>query len=186
MRGSTPAQRGSRRARFAGWTLVILAPLALAACSNFANRANTYTCPATTMVPDLQSLVTVVPGPNGAAVQSAGRVNQVTAECDREGDSGVVSKVTIEFAGLRTTPAVNQISLPYFVALADSTGNILGKQQYTMALSFSPNAQVTKALDIVTVHIPLKNAQLGNVYTLVVGFQLTQSQLDYNRAHMQQ
>ena len=55
-----------------------------------------------------------------------------------------------------------------------------------MTLSFSPNAQVTKALDIVTVHIPLKNAQLGNVYTLVVGFQLTQSQLDYNRAHMQQ
>ena len=110
----------------------------------------------------------------------------MTADCDREGDSGVVSKVTIEFAGLRTTPAVNQVSLPYFVALADATGNILGKQQYTMTLSFSPNAQVTKALDIVTVHIPLKNAQLGNVYTLVVGFQLTQSQLDYNRAHMQQ
>ncbi len=186
MRGSTPPQRASRRARFAGWSLAILAPLALAACSNFANRANSYTCPATTTVPDLQTLVTVVPGPNGAAIQSSGRINQVTADCDREGDSGVVSKLTIEFAGLRTTPAVNQVSLPYFVALADATGNILGKQQYTMTLSFSPNAQVTKALDIVTVHVPLKNAQLGNVYTLVVGFQLTQSQLDYNRAHLQQ
>ena len=67
----------------------------------------------------------------------------------------------------------------------DANGNILGKQQYTMALSFPPDAQVTKATDLVTVHIPLKNAQLGNVYTVVVGFQLTQSQLDYNRAHMQ-
>jgi hypothetical protein len=54
-----------------------------------------------------------------------------------------------------------------------------------MTLSFTPDAQITKASDSVTVHIPLKNAQLGNVYTIVVGFQLTQSQLDYNRAHMQ-
>ncbi|HEX4195772.1 MAG TPA: hypothetical protein VHY80_21860 [Stellaceae bacterium] len=185
MRGSTPAQRASRRARVAGWRLAILAPLALAACSNFAGRANTYTCPASMTVPELQTLVTVVPGPNGAAIQSSGRINQVTTECDREGDTGVASKVTIEFAGLRTTPAINQISLPYFVALADATGNILGKQQYTETLGFAPDAQVTKALDNVTVHIPLKNAQLGNVYTLVVGFQLTQSQLDYNRAHLQ-
>jgi hypothetical protein len=186
MRGTTPAQCASRRARFAGWSLALLATLALAACSNFGNRANTYTCPAATTVPDLQTLVSVVPGPNGAAIQSSGRVNQVTVACDREGDNGVVATVTVEFAGLRTTPAVVQIPLPYFVALADSTGNILGKQQYTMQLGFgSEGAQVTKGLDVVTVHIPLKNAQLGNVYTLVVGFQLTQSQLDYNRAHLQ-
>lgn len=185
MRGSTPAQRALRRARFVGWSLAILTTLALAGCSNFGGRGNSYTCPATTTVPQLQTLVQVVPGPNGATIQSSGRVNTVTAECDRDGDAGVLSKLTVEFAGLRTTPAINQIALPYFVALADATGNILGKQQYTMTLSFTPDAQITKASDSVTVHIPLKNAQLGNVYTIVVGFQLTQSQLDYNRAHMQ-
>lgn len=185
MRGSTPAQRASQRARFAGWSLVVLATLALASCSNFGGRGNSYTCPASTTVPELQTLVQVVPGANGAAIQSSGRINTVTAECDRDGDTGVLSKVTIEFTGLRTTPAINQVALPYFVALADATGNILGKQQYTMTLSFPPDAQVTKATDLVTVHIPLKNAQLGNVYTVVVGFQLTQSQVDYNRVHMQ-
>ena len=51
--------------------------------------------------------------------------------------------------------------------------------------SFEANAPTTKTSDAVTVHMPLKNAQLGNVYTLVVGFQLNQSQLDYNRAHLQ-
>jgi hypothetical protein len=185
MRGLTPAQRASRRARFAGWSFAILAMVALAGCSNFGGRGNSYTCAATTTVPELQTLVQVVPGANGATIQSSGRINTVSAECDRDGDSGILSKVTIEFAGLRTTPAINQIALPYFVALADATGNILGKQQFTMGLSFPPDAQVTKGNDIVTVHIPLKNAQLGNVYTVVVGFQLTQSQLDYNRAHMQ-
>ncbi|HEY1503753.1 MAG TPA: hypothetical protein VGF92_05600 [Stellaceae bacterium] len=159
--------------------------LALAACSNFGGRGNSYTCPATTTVPELQTAVQLVPGPNGAAIQSSGRINTVTAECDRDKDNGVLSKVTVDFTGLRTTPAINQVALPYFVALADATGNILGKQQYTMTLSFPPDAQVTKANDAVTVHIPLKNAQLGNVYTVVVGFQLTQSQLDYNRSHMQ-
>jgi hypothetical protein len=162
-----------------------MATLALAGCSNFGGRGNTYTCPASTTVPELQTLVTIVPGPNGATIQSSGRINTVTAECDRDGDKGVLSKLTIEFTGLRTTPAINQIALPYFVALADAAGNILGKQQYTLTLSFPPDAQVTKATDLVTVHIPLKNAQLGNVYTVVVGFQLTQSQVDYNRAHMQ-
>jgi hypothetical protein len=195
MRGTTPAQRASRRgrvaeagfaqARFVKWSLAILAALALAGCSNFAGRAGSYTCPASTTVPELQTLVLLVPGPNGAVIQSSGRVNTVTADCDRDGDSGVVSKLTNELTGHPTTPAVKQVPLPYFVALADATGNILGKQQYTMALSFPPDAQVTKATDTVTVHIPLKNAQLGNVYTVVVGFQLTSSQLDYNRAHMQ-
>jgi len=200
MRGSTPEQRASQPARFvpagffpagffqagfAKWSLAILALVALAGCSNFGGRGNSYTCPATSTVPELQTLVQVVPGPNGATIQSSGRINSVSGECDRDGDKGVQSKLTIEFTGLRTTPAINQIALPYFVVLADASGNILGKQQYTMALSFPPNAQVTKASDTVTVHIPLKNAQLGNIYTVVVGFQLTSSQLDYNRAHMQ-
>jgi len=195
MRGSTPEQRASRRVRFppAGFlrarsataSLAALAVLALAGCSNFGGRGNSYTCPATTTVPELQTLVTVVPGVNGATIQSSGRINSASGECDRDGDTGVLSRLTIEFTGLRTTPAINQVALPYFVALADATGNILGKQQYTMNLSFPPDAQVTKGNDQVTVHIPLKNAQLGNVYTIVVGFQLTQSQLDYNRAHMQ-
>lgn len=185
MRGTTPALRRSRRARFVEWNWAILAALALAGCSNFGGRGNPYTCPATTTVPELQTLVQLVPGPNGATIQSSGRINTVSAICDRDGDTGVLSKLNIEFTGLRTTPAINQIALPYFVALADATGNILGKQQYTMTLSFAPDAQVTKGTDTVTVHIPLKNAQLGNVYTVVVGFQLTSSQVDYNRAHMQ-
>ena len=70
MRGSTPAQRALRRARFVGWSLAILTTLALAGCSNFGGRGNSYTCPATTTVPQLQTLVQVVPGPNGATIHA--------------------------------------------------------------------------------------------------------------------
>ena len=185
MTGSTQATRASGRGHIALRSLALVALAALAGCSGFGGRQNSYTCPATTTVPDLQTLVTLVPGPNGATIQSSGRLNSVTATCDREGENGVVSKLTVEFAGLRTTPAVSRLDLPYFVAVADANGTILGKQQFTMTLAFEPNAPVVKANDNITVHLPLKNAQLGNVYTLVVGFQLNQSQLDYNRAHLQ-
>jgi hypothetical protein len=185
MTGSTQAKRASWRGHVAAASLALSAIAALAGCSTFGGRSNSYTCPATTTVPDLQSLVRLIPGPNGATVQGAGRVNTVTATCDREGDNGVVSYLTIEFTGLRTTPAINYLDLPYFVAMADSEGNILGKRQFIVRLTFEPNAPVTKTSDAVTVHMPLKNAQLGNIYTLVVGFQLTKGELDYNRAHLQ-
>ncbi len=185
MTGSTQARRASGRGSIGARLVALAALAALAGCSTFGGRANTYTCPAITVVPDLQTLVTVVPGPNGASIQSSGRIGSATVACDREGDNGVVASITLEFAALRTTPAVGALSLPYFVALADSTGNILGKRQFTMTIPFAPDAPTAKAQDGVTAHLPLKNAQLGNIYTLVVGFQLNQAQLDYNRAHMQ-
>jgi hypothetical protein len=185
MTGSRPVARASQRRSFAGSGLAVLAAIGLAGCSNFGAKQNSYTCPPAITVAELQTLVQVVPGPNGATVQSSGRISTVAATCEREGDNGIVSSVTIEFAGLRTTPAVTRLDLPYFVAMADSTGNILGKQQFTISLGFESNAPVTKASDSVTVHMPLKNAQLGNVYTLVAGFQLNSSQLAYNRAHLQ-
>jgi hypothetical protein len=185
MTGSRPAQRAAQRRSFGAWGMTVLALALLGGCSTFGARRDSYTCPAVTTIPELQSMVRVVPGPNGATVQSAGRVNTVTTNCDPEGDNGVVSTVDIAFTGLRTTAAVARLDLPYFVAMADANGNILGKHQYVIALTFDPTTPVTKATDSVTVHIPLKNAQLGNIYTLVVGFQLNQSQLDYNRAHLQ-
>ncbi len=185
MTESTQARRASRRGNVTWRCLALATLLVLAGCADFGGRKNSYTCPATSTVPDLQTLVTIVPGPNGATIQSSGRVNSVAIDCDREGENGVVAHLTIEFAGLRTSPAVNNVALPYFVAMADANGNILGKQQFTVAVPFAPNAPTANTNDLVTVHMPLKNAQLGNVYTLVVGFQLNQSQLDYNRAHLQ-
>lgn len=185
MTETTPAKPAARWKSVAAHGCALLTAAALAGCSNFGGRRYSYTCPSATTVPDLQSLVTIVPGANGAHIQSSGRIDSVTTTCDRESDNGIVSHLSIEFTALRTTPAVKDLALPYFVAMADANGNILGKQQYTIPIRFDPEAPVARRGDSVTVHIPLKNPLLGNVYTLVVGFQLTKSQLQYNRAHLQ-
>jgi len=207
MTGSTQAKRAAFGRSFAasnsaapavcaravlGRVLFGGALLALAGCSSssFGGRGNTYTCPQAQIVPDLQTLVQFPPGANvqnqnTQTILSAGRINSVTTSCDREGDTGIVSSLAVEFTGLRTQPAVAHLNLPYFIAVADSDGNILGKQQYTAGMDFKPDTPVGRSVDNVTVHLPLKNAQLGNVYTLVLGFQLSQAQLNYNRAHLQ-
>jgi hypothetical protein len=183
MTRSTPARRAPRHTLIRA--AAMLALVGLAGCSNFGANQYTYTCPESMTVPELQSLVRIAPGPNGAAVESAGRINSVNASCTKEGDNGVATRVDIEFTALRTTPTVTHLNLPYFVAMADSNGNILGKQLFSMGVDFGNTAPVAKTSDHITAHLPLKNPQLGNVYTVIVGFQLDQSQLDYNRAHLQ-
>jgi hypothetical protein len=156
----------------------------LAGCGDFGNKKATYTCPAVSTVPDLQTLAHDAPGPNGQNVQTAGRINAVTLDCSRE-DKGVASTVSIEFTALRNGPSVRHLDLPYFIAIADSGGNILGKQQFTLGVDFKNDEPTMKATDKVTAHLPLRNPQLANVYTVIVGFQLNKSELDFNRAHQQ-
>ncbi len=163
--------------------LAVLLAVGLTGCGDFGNKRSTYTCPAISTVPDLQSLAHLAGGPNGQAVQTGGRIDDATLECSREDkDRGVASVVTVSITALRNGPTVRHVELPYFVALADASGNILGKQQFPFALDFKGDDATMRATEKVTVHLPLKNLQLANVYTVLVGFQLSQSELEFNRA----
>ncbi len=158
--------------------------LGLASCSNFGANQGTFTCPAATTVPDLQTLARLTPGGSADDVQSAGRIASINTTCDRE-KTGVASFLVIEFAALRTGPNIKHVDLPYFVAIADNTGNILGKEQFSVGVDFPGEAATMRSTEKVTAHLPLKNPQLGNVYTIIVGFQLDKNQVDFNRAHLQ-
>lgn len=175
----TRVTKAARAAAFVAW-----AALGLAACSSTSTYKTGYTCPATTTVPDLQTLARLAPGGNNQNIQTAGRIASVHSDCDKE-DKGVATKVSIEFAALRTSPSIHHIDLPYFVAIADSAGNILGKQEFNMGIDFPSNDPTVRATDNITAHLPLENPQLGNVYTVIVGFQLSKSELNFNRAHQQ-
>lgn len=173
--------RVTRAARAVG--VVALAGVGLAGCSGFSTYKTGYTCPAATTVPDLQTLAHLVPNSNEPRIASAGRIASVQSSCTKE-DAGVASHLSIEFAALRTSHTIRRLDLPYFVAIADSTGNILGKQKFHVAVDFAPEAPTARTTEKITAHLPLKNAELGNVYTVIVGFQLNKSELAFNRAHL--
>jgi len=161
-----------------------LAALGLVGCSDFGPKSTRYTCPQATTVPDLQTIARVAPSGKDEDVQTAGRIASVSSSCKDE-EGGVVTDLAIDFTALRTGPGVKHIDLPYFVAIADATGNILGKQIFAIGLDFPGETATMKTTEKVTTHLPLKNPQLGDVYTIIVGFQLTRSEIDFNRAHQQ-
>jgi hypothetical protein len=165
-------------------TFFALGGLGLAACSGSSTAGTGYTCPAATTVPDLQTLARLSPNGADQNIQAAGRIASVSSTCDKE-DAGVATYLSIQFAALRTSPNIQHVDLPYFVAIADSTGNILGKQQFSIGVDFPSGVPTVRTTEKVTAHLPLHNAQLGNVYTVIVGFQLTKNELDFNRAHQQ-
>jgi hypothetical protein len=159
---------------------VALCGAALAACSTYTTG---YTCPSATTVPDLQTLANVIADGDATKVESAGRIASVQSSCDKD-KAGVATHLSVEFTALRTTPRVEHLDLPYFVAIADSNGAILGKQEFRVDVRFAKNEPTARATENITAHLPLKNAQLGNVYTVIVGFQLTKNELAFNRAHL--
>lgn len=154
----------------------------VAGCSGFAANKDTFTCPAATTVPDLQTIARLTDTGKDDDVQTAGRIASVNSTCDKE-TAGVATFLSIEFAALRTGPSIRHAEFPYFVAIADSAGNILGKQEFTLALDFPGEAPTMRTTEKVTAHLPLKNQQLGNIYTVIVGFQLSKNELDFNRTH---
>jgi len=154
----------------------------VAGCSNFAGNKDTFTCPAATTVPDLQTIARLADTGKDDDVQTAGRIAAVNSTCDKE-TAGVAAFLSIDFATLRTGPSIRHAEFPYFVAIADSTGNILGKQEFTLAVDFPGEAPTMRTTEKVTAHLPLKNQQLGNIYTVIVGFQLSKNELDFNRTH---
>lgn len=172
----------SRMPRGAG--VFALTALALAGCGSFAEDRSSFTCPAATTVPDLQTIANMGPSGGQDDIRTAGRIATVNSSCDKE-TGGLATHLSIEFSALRTGPGIKHIDLPYFVAIADNAGNILGKQQFTLGIDFPGDAATARTTDKVTAHLPLKNPQLGNVYTIVVGFQLTKNEIDFNRAHLQ-
>lgn len=164
---------------------VVLLALGLAGCKGFGGAANAqYTCPAATTIPELQTIARLAPNGSDDSIQSAGRIASVTSSCEDE-DAGIATKLSIDFSALRTGPGIKRVELPYFVAIADSTGNILGKQLFAIAVEFPDQAPTVRTTEKVTAHLPLKNPQLGNVYTIIVGFQLSKNEIDFNRAHLQ-
>src|SRR5579863_719073 len=164
-----------------GAQLVALSALGVAGCSDFGPKSTAYSCPQAATVPDLQTIARVAPGGAADDVQTAGRIASVTSSCKEE-DAGIVANLSIDFTALRTGPRVKHIDLPYFVAVADATGNILGKQVFAIGLDFPGESATMKTTEKVTTHLPLKNPQLGDIYTILVGFQLTRNEIEFNRA----
>jgi hypothetical protein len=74
------------------------------------------------------------------------------------------------------------VAIPYFVAVTDAEDRILDKAVYTVAASFPANrSRVRMTGEEVALTLPITAERPPASYTVVVGFQLTETELALNR-----
>jgi hypothetical protein len=69
----------------------------------------------------------------------------------------------------------------YFVAVADPQRNILAKEVFRVGFRFPQNEQRVGTVEEIEPRIPLKARTDGVDYQIVVGFQLTPEEIEWNR-----
>ena len=81
--------------------------------------------------------------------------------------------------GPATTERVGQFA--FFVALADPTERILAKEVFLSPLEFEANQQRLGVVEQIEQNFTLQSGERAAQYFILVGFQLSRDQLDYNR-----
>ncbi|HTO41532.1 MAG TPA: hypothetical protein VL026_11200 [Rhizomicrobium sp.] len=163
--------------------ILILALPVLGACQTERMLAK---CPSTAILAETSSQSVFVAGKPMAPENLAYRIDtrRATTACSIDKDTNTAdSSLELAFRGFRQKDgAAASYTVPFFVAINDSDGKLVLKKTYSTTLVFQPGqtqVDFTQTID----SIPVKVARTKQPfdYHLLVGFQLTKQQLDYNR-----
>ncbi len=75
-------------------------------------------------------------------------------------------------------------SYPYFVAVTDRDRNLLAKEVFSASMTFNRDEDDHTYMENLKQLIPIDNKGQANDFIVMIGFQMTKSQLDYNRNNM--
>lgn len=120
---------------------------------------------------------------NPPQVTYTAQIISASRDCDIEKFSkNVTGSVDINFQVSRAragTPA--SYNVPFFVAIS-TEGHILAKKVYSIPVTFdAQQTQVDLAQSIDTLSLTVGRDKQATDYGILVGFQLSKAQLDYNR-----
>jgi hypothetical protein len=127
------------------------------------------------------------PGRDILDVSYSGRLNRVLAECDYDMNkdrTGVMAVRVLVAVDAERGPANVDRFAPYryFVSLVDSQREPVAKGVFDLPARFPGN--VTRLIltdDTVEMKVPIAAGQSGKNFTILIGFQLTEEQLEFNR-----
>ncbi len=172
--------------------IVVLAGCAalLSACGVFAKKEPPPgPCARAMILADAEQLTRFRDGPGRDIldVSYSGRLSRVFADCtyDMSKDRTGVMQVRVYLAiDAERGPANTDRVAPYryFVTLIDAKREPIAKGVFDLAAQFPGNVtRMTLTDDTVEMKVPIAAGQSGKDFTILVGFQLTEDQLDYNR-----
>ena len=89
---------------------------------------------------------------------------------------------TLGTAGLSQTAAQASYSHAYFVAVVDPSGKIIAKDVFSLSPVFSSGQKEVFSSERLQQTIPLSKTIPANQYRIMIGFQLSESELAHNRS----
>jgi len=188
---SCPTTLASRTGR-ATPVLAVLAALALGGCSWFGGGGGTktggttlYPCPAVGVLNETDH-VTLLSGAGTDLTDVVARaeIGKVVSKCEYDVDDSTIT-VDLAFDGIAEIgPAAQSraLTLNTFVAVTRRYSAFDKKQVYEVPVVFEPGQRQVRFVKTVdgTV-LPYGGQADGSIYQILVGFQLTPEQLEYNR-----
>lgn len=167
-----------RTARLIAPLLLTAALAPLAAC----NRTPPA-CPRASIISDGSTITKFREGTGRdlTDVVAQGEIVDVAVDCDYD-RRGVDVALQVAIAATRGPADRSRAAeFDYFVAVADAQRNILAKEVFRVQFKFAPNEQRTGTVDEIEPRIPLKSRADGVEYQIIVGFQLTPEEIEWNR-----
>jgi len=168
--------------RFARLSVPLLAAVAAVVLLSACNRTPPA-CPRATILGDGASVTKFRDGSGRDLTDVVARAEIVDAsvECDYN-RNGVDVAMQIAIAATRgPADRARMADFDYFVAVADAQRNILAKEVFRVRVAFPETQNRVGTIERIEPHIPLKNRAEGVSYQIVVGFQLTPEELEWNR-----
>lgn len=167
--------------RLAAVALVALLP----GCSSWFAKKDERTCPRIEIVSDLSRVAKFRDGPGRdlSDLLYTARFDDVKTSCAYD-KTGVTIDMTVSLVGERGRAGENQpkIDVTYFVAVMDAKRAILNEQRFTSPFEFA-DKKTASINDQLVERIPLPPTAPGSDHTLILGFQLTPEEIDFNEKH---
>ena len=183
--GTGPALRGRGLVRSGGAVLVAALLVSVAGCNAFDDPPP---CPRVSILKQTSLLTLYGEGPGRDDVDVAFELalRDVASDCDLDVDDEAGGGVAVTFAlpiyATRGPAAeTDRLSVPFFVALADPSRQIVAKEVFTAEIAFDADGASAQTVEEIEQWIPLGPGEIGAGYETLVGFQLTPEQLEDTR-----
>ena len=148
-------------------------------------RRTPMRCPRINILGEANRITVFAPGGGRdlTDVEYTAEFRAIESDCDLDkGDRIVEASTEFQVVATRGPAARNrQIELPIFVALTRADG-VVDKRQYPLKIIFPQGEDRIAVFDAIEgTRIYLDPGESGSEYEILVGFQLTRNQLEYNR-----
>ncbi|NBC34458.1 MAG: hypothetical protein GVY13_17420 [Alphaproteobacteria bacterium] len=140
-------------------------------------------CPRVSILSDAAQMVVFRPGPGRDLTDVAlrGVIAGFDGGCEYF-DGYVQVAMRLSLAAEQGPAATGDTAgFDYFIAIADPEGRVLSKEVFDTEVRFPPGGDQGGTVETLDYRIPLEEPAAGRFYRVLVGFQLTPAQLEYNR-----